>query len=339
MTAAPELREDVVSGDWVLVAPARSRRPHQFALAAWTKKTPKSLCPFEDPQKSGNDEPLAWYSRSGRELGPVGKEWAVQVISNKFPLVHNHDGVCPLVTSYGSYHRVSGTGFHEVVIPRLHTQFFAGMSSQEAELLLQAYQDRILAHTAEPCLKYVLVFHNFGMAAGASIYHPHSQIVALPIIPPDVWRSLHGAHRYYMEHDACVHCRIIAWELERGERIIYKNRAFVVIAPYASHVSFEMRIFPLFHSARFEYIADADRLLFADALTSALRALKKTLHDPAYNFFIHTAPVGDGEYNYYHWHLEILPKTSHWAGVELGTGIEVISMPPEEAAELLKKNI
>ncbi len=339
MNESPELRQDVVSGDWVLIAPGRSKRPHAFALKVRRRKAPKSTCPFEDLQKSGNGDPLLWYSKNGKESGELRRDWVLQVVKNKYPVVAGHEGVCPMPVPYGSYRKMAGIGFHEVIIPRSHVKFLSAMTAIEAERIISAYQERILYHTKEKCLKYVFVFHNNGESAGASIYHPHSQIVALPIIPPDVYRSLHGAHRYQQEHDACVHCRLIAWELEKNERVIYKNESFIVVAPFASHVAFEVRIFPLNHDARFERITKEGRLLFAEALTNTLRALKKVLKDPAFNYFIHTAPVGDGEYDYYHWHLELLPKTSHLAGVELGTGVEVVTMPPEDAATYLREAI
>ena len=210
------------------------------------------------------------------------------------------------------------------------------MTPQEAELVIHAYQERIVHHAKEPCLAYVLVFHNHKEAAGATIWHPHSQIIALPIIPPDVRRSLDGAQHFWRTRHTCVHCEIIRWESAQKERVIHRNKEFIVIAPFASHVNFEMRIFPIAHASRFEEIKPQSRLFFADALTVALKRLKKVLKDPAFNFFIHTAPHERGKFDFYHWHLEILPKTQHLAGVELGTGIEFIAMPPEEAARYLR---
>jgi UDPglucose--hexose-1-phosphate uridylyltransferase len=337
MSNSPELRQDIVSGDWILVAPGRRYRPHNFALKSKSRAVPKSHCPFENPQKSGNEVPLLWYSKKGKESGNLRRDWVLQVIQNKYPIMSEQRGVCPTPIRYGVYRRMKGGGFHEVVVFRSHTKFLGDMTAREADHVISAYQERILFHEREKCLRYVFIFHNHGDAAGASIFHPHSQIMALPIIPPDIYRSLRGAERYRQKHGACVHCKVIGWELKKRERVIYKNKAFVVIAPFASHVNFEVRIFPRAHSASFQKLSRGERLLLADVLTVTLRRLKKVLQNPAYNFYIHTAPVGDGKFSYYHWHLEILPKTSHLAGVELGTGIEVITMPPEDAAAYLRK--
>ena len=335
MIDKPELRQDVVSGDWVLVAPGRRRRPQEFVSGNHAPQTPKSQCPFEDPQKADNGEPLLWYSRTTGGRGPVGRDWVLQVVENKYPAVARHTGSCPVPLPRGLYQEMEGIGFHEIVIPRSHTKFLADMTADEAELIVRAYQERIVHYSKEACLAYALVFHNHGDMAGASVWHPHSQIIALPIIPPDVRRSLDGARRFWQGSRQCVHCNIIKWEKSEKERLVYSNSEFIVIAPFASHVNFEVRIFPIKHSSRFEEITRESRLLFADALTTVLRRLKKVLKNPAYNFFIHTAPIERGEFDYYHWHLEILPKTSHLAGVELGTGVEVITMPPEEAAKFL----
>ncbi len=228
------------------------------------------------------------------------------------------------------------TGFHEVVIPRDHDIFLADMRSEQAELMVRAYQDRILTHKDEDCLQYVLVFHNHGAAAGASIWHPHSQILALPFVPHDVRRSIAGSRAWFEKKSTCVHCEIVAAEESSAERLVYQNNEFVVMTSYAPHASFELRIFPRAHNSHFEEITEGQRLCLADALTAALRRLKKVLGDVSYNFFIHTAPVDKQDYRYYHWHVEIFPKTSTLGGVEHGSGIRVVEVAPEAAAEYLR---
>jgi UDPglucose--hexose-1-phosphate uridylyltransferase len=331
-----ELRQNPVSGDWVLIAPVRARRPNQFSVDGG-KATPKKDCPFEDPQKAGNGEPLEWYTVSGeRGHGSITKTWALQVIPNKYPLVTKHDGICPIPPREGFTRSMDAVGFHEVVIPRAHNTFLSDMKPEEAELIIRAYQDRILAHKEEDCLHYVLVFHNHGAASGASIWHPHSQILALPFVPHDVRRSIEGSRAWFEKKSTCVHCEIIAAEEASGDRLVYRNKEFVVMTPYAPHASFELRIFPRAHNSHFEEITEVQRLQLADALTAALRRLKKVLGDASYNFFVHTAPVDKQDYRYYHWHVEIFPKTSTFGGVEHGSGIRVVEASPEAAAEYLR---
>ena len=336
----PELRQDLISGDWILLAKGRRLRPHELQYTRITKAPPKSSCPFEDPQKSTNGPPLLWFgnpSRGASAKGAAFKDWFLQIVRNKYPAVSYHMKKCPLLLRDGIYTKMSGMGFHEVIITRPHARSFSHLSIKEAELVVRAYQERILTLLKEKCLKYILIFQNHGVEAGASVFHPHSQLLALPIIPPDVGRSLDGARRFYHRHRKCVHCLMINQELKQKTRVVYKNKSFVVLAPYTSRTSFELRIFPLRHQARFETISAADRVFCADALIAALRKLYKGLKNPPYNFFIHTAPVERRHFEHYHWHIEILPKTSKLAGVELGTGIEIIAISPEEAAAYLRK--
>lgn len=338
---SPELRQDFVSGDWILLAKARRLRPHQLQRIHALAIAPKSNCPFEDPQKSTNGQPLLWFgtpSQKGKSKNSLFKDWFVQIVKNKYPALTHHLKKCPLLLRDGIYTKMSGMGFHEVIITRPHARSLSHFSVKEAELVVRAYQKRMSDLFKEKCLKYILVFQNHGEEAGASVFHPHSQLMALPIVPPDVGRSLDGAWKFYHRHGKCAHCLIVSQELKQKVRVVYRNNSFVVLAPYASHTSFELRIFPLQHQARFETISARDRMFCADALTTALRKLYKGLKNPPYNFFIHTAPRDPKHFKYYHWHIEILPKMSKLAGVELGTGIEIIAISPEEAADYLRKH-
>jgi len=183
-----------------------------------------------------------------------------------------------------------------------------------------------------------VIYHNQGKSAGATLSHPHSQIVAVPMVDPDIARSLAGSHAYYKKYKKCIHCAMLKWEMKQKKRIVYKNKHFVTIVPFAPRVSYETRIYPLHHSPNFEKISDDERFCLAESLRDALARIAKCLKGADYNFFIHTAPPDlKEENNHYHWHLEIFPHVSIWAGVELGAGIEVVVVPPEEAAEALKK--
>jgi len=333
MIKKPQLRRDAVSGDWVLIAPGRRSRPDQFRKHSDAPQ-PTEACPFEEP--ASTNKLLSWYDDRGLQNGAPEASWKVQVIENKYPAVSEPHGTCPLPPGESLHGHMDGIGFHEVVVTRSHTESLGAMSTEEVTTVLRAYQDRFRAHRDEECLRYILIFHNHGTDAGASVYHPHSQVMALPIVPPDVRRSLEGSKKNWEESKKCIHCEYIAEEQKTKERFIYENKDFVVLAPFASHVNFEVRIFPLVHSSDFATLSEASLSFFADALSTALKKLKNILEDPPYNFFIHTSPLRDGNHEYYHWHLEILPKTGRLAGVELGTGIEVITMEPELAAEYLR---
>lgn len=328
-----ELRQDAVSGDWVVIATGRAKRPHAFVRKKKQWYQPKRTCPFENPQKSGNEDPVLVFYRDKTK-----KDWWLQVLPNKYPAFHS--GLCPPEFPYGPYTRMEGVGFHEVVITRDHDRSFALLEDGEAEQVIRAYQERYLALMNEDCVKYISIIHNHGQEAGATIYHPHSQLIAIPVIPGDVMDSLKGASNYFKKHKHCVHCVMTDWERKEKKRIIYENESFIALCPFISRTAFEVVITPKTHSPHFEMINERDRVFFAKALRAVLRALWKGLKNPAYNYFIHTAPCEEkANYHFYHWHLELFPKTAIWAGFEIGTGIEISSIAPEDAAEFLKKQL
>ncbi len=291
---------------------------------------PKDKCPFENPAEFGNAPPVLVYKNENND------DWFLQIIPNKYPAVVH--GECSLIFKNGIYESRSGSGFHEIVILRDHDRYLADYSSMEIKKILLAYKERYLILSKEKCVEYISIFHNHGKEAGSTIPHLHSQILALPIVPPDVHHSINGSRRYFHENQECIHCKIIKQELKQKKRIMYQNKYAVVIAPFASKVNFEMRIFPKKHSAYFEKTSESELTAFSEAMKFALSAVYKKLKDPAFNFFIHTAPTNKNhDYSHYHWHMEILPRFEIIGSVELGTGLNIISVSPEEAANMLGK--
>ncbi len=336
-----ELRQDLVSGDWVLIATGRARRPNEFSRhSAAERPQPQAGCPFERLLPAS----LLVYDRAGTRHVPTAKnrpylarDWRVQVVPNKYP-AFGHAGTCALERKIGPYRWQDGVGFHEVVISRDHWRSIAEMDGSEVSSIIRAYRDRYLTLKEDECVQYISIFHNHGREAGATISHPHSQIIAIPVIPPDVARSIRGSAVYFGNNRACVHCRMIRYETEDGRRIIHRNRDFVAFSPYVSRSAFEVRIFPLRHEPDFGTIADEAIGSLADALVAVLAKLSRGLKRPAYNFFIHTTPTAAvGAARYYHWHIEIIPKTAVWAGFEIGTGIEISTIAPETAATFLRR--
>ncbi|MBI2097005.1 MAG: DUF4921 family protein [Candidatus Sungbacteria bacterium] len=333
-----ELRQDIVSGDWVVIATGRARRPNDFIVAAKAGKNKDDKdCPFEKLE----DSALLIITRGNEhfadlwQAGAKAKDWFIEVIPNKFPAFTPRQ-LCPSVAVEGVYRQIGGVGFHEVIVMRPHDRSIALMSVEEVTLLVTAYRERFKTLKPEQCVQYVSVIHNHGPESGASIVHPHSQLIAIPVIPPDVFKSLAGSLRYFTERQACVHCAMIEYEARTKLRVIFENEKFIAFAPYASRAAFEIRIFPKSHRADFENIPEEDLKPFAQALQRTLAVLYHGLKNPSYNFFIHTAPTDGGRYAHYHWHLEILPKTSIWGGFEFGTGIEISTIAPEDAAAFLR---
>lgn len=324
-----ELRQDPVFGDWILLAPLRGVRHkfkgrEKFLLA-------KNKCPFDNLVKFGNFPPVLVYNDKDKN------DWFLQVIPNKYPAV-SHES-CSLKFQRGLYKFRAGAGFHELVILRDHNRYLGQYNSSEINKILKAYRDRYLSLSEEKCVEYISIFHNHGKEAGSTVPHLHSQILALPIIPPDVSHSLNGSKRFFHEHKKCIHCEMLKQEAKEKERIIYENQDAIVFAPFASQVNFEARIFPKNHSAYFEKSNDRELASFAGAMQFVFSSIYNNLKDPAFNFFIHTAPTNKkSDYSHYHWHMEILPKFETTGSVELGMGLNIISMAPEEAAKILKKD-
>lgn len=325
-----ELRQDIVSGDWIVIAPGRAKRPHDFIRrGAARKKSTVKNCPFENPSKTNNVQPYLVY--------PNKHTWAIQIVENKYPAVRHLGEKCSAVSRRGPYAVQQGFGHHDVIVTRGHDKNFPKLARSEANLVFQAMRDRYLMLYNDKCISYVSIFHNWGLNAGASIYHPHYQLMAIPVVPPDVTHSLRGSKEYFDKHKKCAHCLMIEWEQKERKRVVYENDGAIAFAPYVSRSPFEVRVFPKKHLPFFENTYDNDIDSVVDALQKTLKLIYKNLKDPDYNFFIHTSPLKNKEdYTHYHWHIEILPKLVIYAGFELGTGVEINPVDPDEAAALLR---
>ncbi len=326
-----ELRQDLVCGDWVILSTERAKRPHKLIKKKTAKRKPTPIgdCPFEDLKKSGNWPPV--------EIYPNEKDWKVAVIPNKYPAVR-HGNTCAVSFKAGPYQRLSGIGHHELVITRDHWKNLAHSTGKEGAELFEVIQKRYRELKKDNCLVYASTFFNWGQSAGASLYHPHYQMITLPIIPPDISHSLNGSANYFKKNRHCVHCEIIGFEEKNKKRIIAKNSAAIAVAPFVSRQPFEIRIFPRRHQPYFENTPVAELKGIISVLQAALRKVEKNLRDPDLNFFIHTSPLkNQARYKHYHWHMEIVPKISTLAGFELGTGVDINIVDPDVAAAVLRK--
>ncbi|MBI2677095.1 MAG: hypothetical protein HYX21_04090 [Candidatus Yanofskybacteria bacterium] len=346
-----EFRQDLVSGDWVLFATGRAKRPGpdiEQVFGKQGRKGPLTIsgsgvstksnfgigtakCPFDDPIASGQEI---------IKLYPSEKDWQIAVIKNKYPaLVY---GVCEAPRQQGPFRVAEASGFHEVVITRDHNKNLQDFSEIETLEVLKVFKDRYQTIASEFCGQYILIFHNFGLQAGGSVQHPHSQIMATPILPPDVMNSVVGAEKFYLKNNRKVHEVLMNWELEQKTRIVNENESFIALCPFVSKKPYEVRIFPKNMSSQFEVTNGNELENLAAILNSVLRKLKKVLNNPSYNFFIHSAPikvldaVGMGVEQYYTWHMEIFPHTSTVGGFELGTGMDINIIDPDKAASELR---
>ncbi|MCK4525038.1 MAG: galactose-1-phosphate uridylyltransferase [Candidatus Andersenbacteria bacterium] len=326
-----QLRKDLVSGTWVLFSTKRSQRPDLSKKEEKKKKSGenKKNCPFCKENITDQEKDVLVYMKKDGD-------WSLKVFPNKFPALSSEYKDINK-RDHGPFEVIDGVGYHEVLVTEDHKKDIPDMEIIQIAEILDAYQERYLALMNRKHIKYISIFKNYGCDAGASIEHPHSQIVAMPIVDPDVFRSINGSESYFNTHKECVHCAMIEWEKESGKRLLFENEEFMAVCPFVSRVPFEMRIYPKRHLSYFERITDEQKIKLAEVMKFCLSKLKKNLNDPAYNLFLHTAPCNGQPYDHYHWHFEIFPKTNTWAGLELSTGIEVCSIIPERAAEILRE--
>lgn len=334
--APSELRYDLISGDWVVVATGRARRPETFKEEQReTGGVPPEECPFchlEDQQ-----QPVL-LMKDGKQLplDEIPEEWTVASIPNLYPAVTPQQELNR--TQKGDlYEKMDAVGYHEVVVTRPHRRQLAQFSQEKVREVVEAYHQRYLDLYQEDFVNYVFIFHNHGAEAGASIAHPHSQIITTPLIDADLKGALKNAKSYYQENRECPYCKANEWELEQEKRVVFENEKFVVVCPFASRSDFQTIVSPKKHLSDFEKITEEEKDQLAEALRQALARLYQGLGDPPYNFYLHTAPCDGDSYDYYHWHFTILPKTSVWAGFELGAGMEISTIEPETAAQYLRE--
>ena len=324
-----EFRQDLVSGDWVLFSAGRAKRPHKEIEGEDPGYKSKEDCPFEDPVKSGQE--VVWGY-------PDEKDWKAMVIKNKYPAVMS--GVCGPDVQFGPFKTHPAIGEHDVVIFKDHDLEFVDFSKDQLVETIRVYKKRHqeMAQASE-CVEYVMIFHNHGREAGANIFHPHSQMISLPILPPDVFRSVNGSYNFYKANNKKVYDLIIEWERNEKKRIVYENDFFIAFCPFVSKKPYEVRVFSKDSHAHFDKMPDELDKYLADALATVLKKISKAVKEPPYNFFIHTAPVKEkleSFHQFYHWHIEVLPKLSISAGFELGTGVEINVVDPDKAAEELR---
>ena len=325
-----QLRFDPISKDWVIIASNRSGRPKSFKKngreSLFKKIFPQKYCPFCNLKEQ--EKPVLIYPK-----GNPGK-WSLAVIPNKYPALFPYGDLTE--KKRGPYRYLKGVGFHEVVVTRSHRKDFSQLPIDKIIEVFSAYQERYLELKEEKVVNYIFIFHNHGNKAGATISHPHSQIVGIPVIDSDVRNYLLGSEKYWREKKKCIHCSIINWEKKEKERIVWENDKFIAFCPFAYRMPFTVRIYPKSHLSYFEEIKDKKSLaeIFSQVLTKMRRGLKK----PDYNFFLRTSPSDGGDYSYYHWHFEIIPRISHQiGGLDLGAGIEIPTIKPKEAALHLRK--
>lgn len=338
----PELRHDPIQRRWVIIATERGRRPSDFVKLEAEQSG--GFCPFDE----GNEDrtPPEILALRPTNTPPNSPGWEVRVVSNKFPALRIEGDLDR--AGDGIYDRMNGIGAHEVIIES--PQHAVNLSDQPVEQfhkIMQVYQARLKDLKKDVRFRYILIFKNQGVTAGASLAHPHTQIIATPVTPRTVSMELESARRHYELKERCLFCDIIAQDLEQGDRIVNQIDGMVAITPFASRFPFEVFVAPIEHSYDFTELSKEGLLALSKCLKDVLMRLKIALNDPPYNFMLHTAPNTKSHarrpsywvtlpYDF-HWHFEIIPRLVRTAGFEWGTGFYINPTPPEDAAKYLRE--
>ena len=327
-----ELRKDPVTGRWVIISTERRKRPTDFLMES-VHSAPDPNCPFDEGHEHITPRELLALGRNGG--GPDTPGWKLRVIPNQFPVLRV-EGTLDR-QGEGLFDKMNGIGAHEVIIesPR-HEDTLATLDEGAVEQVLWAFRERVLDLKKDQRFRYIIIFKNHGQAAGASLGHSCSQLIALPIVPREVRDEVDGSKVHYDTKERCVFCDILRQESEDGRRLIAENADMVAIAPYAPRFPFETWLLPKRHQSLFEEAPRHEYASLARLLGDILRRMNKALNVPPYNLLIHSAPVAERAGDYYHWHVEIIPKLTKVAGFEWATGFYLNPTSPEEAAEVLR---
>jgi UDPglucose--hexose-1-phosphate uridylyltransferase len=327
----PELRKDPITGRWVIISSDRGKRPTEFADQRTKKRG--GFCPFcAGNERTTPNEVLA-YRENGQPNGPG---WRLRVVPNKFPALQiegelNKQGE-------GIFDKMNGLGAHEVIIENPdHNATLATLPGKAMEEVLWAYRDRMEDLKKDKRFQYTLIFKNEGLLAGATLEHSHSQLIALPIVPIQVQEEIDGCRKHYNLKERCIFCDIIRQEMQSRNRIVMETQAFIALAPFAPRFPFETWIMPKRHISCYACSTNDDFKDLAFLLQDTLRRLDKALSFPPYNYVIHTSPFKEEINEYYHWHIELMPKLTNVAGFEWGSGFYINPTPPEEAAKFLRE--
>jgi UDPglucose--hexose-1-phosphate uridylyltransferase len=331
----PQLRKDPITRDWVIIATDRAKRPLDFGGEKATAANDDRLrCPFCPGNEEMTPPEVMAFRPQGSEPDRGG--WWVRVVPNKFPALAIEGNLDK--SGIGIYDTMNGVGAHEVIIETPdHSASLATMTYRQVEDLLWAYRARYLDLKKDPRFKYILIFRNHGRVAGASLAHPHSQLIATPMVPGEVADEIEGSRLYEQYRDRCVYCDILRQELSQGERIVAENAHFLAFEPFASRLPFETWLVPKIHASAFTAISNQEQASFAEMLRDTLRRIQLCLNDPPYNYTLHTSPCDEDDRGRFHWHLEIFPRLTIAAGFEMGTGIYINVTPPEQAAAFLRE--
>lgn len=326
-----DMRFNPITLDWVIMAPDRAARPNDFHPEH--KEPPPRLpyrpdCPFCPGNESATEKELF-------RVADANGNWVVRVIPNKYPAFTATDDLRR--ESQGTFRSMAASGSHEVVVEHpQHDVLLRNVPTAHIASVLYAYRARyhVLEHL--PHVESIVIFKNHGERAGTSLEHPHSQIIAAPVVSPQVFARLGAAREFHKHQGTCLYCQVLQDEMGAGERIVESHSSFVAFAPFASLSPYHTWIFPRVHQPSFGSISDAEIIDLAGVIRRHLLRLAAAADEPDFNITIRTAPVRESTSCCFHWYVAVVPRIGRLAGFELGSGTYINSMRPEICAERLR---
>lgn len=326
-----EWRADPVTGQWTIVADDLPLARRDFVLDGVSRPldTPCPLC--EGRELTAGHEIAAVRERSA----PDGPGWTLRVVPNRVPALRVEAGEGG--AHEGLFTHRPGLGAHEVVVETpTHDASWYTMTAEELTRVLTAWRDRIADLRRDGRMRAAVAFKNHGVEAGARLTHSHSQIVALPIVPPAIAEELAAAEAHHASTGTCLFCALLTQERAAGVRVVAESADVVALAPYASRTPFETWLLPVRHGARFDQASAADLVALAALMRQVLDQVGRELERPAFNAVLHSAPFDDATDAVYHWHLELVPRVLRANGLDVGAGLPINPVPPEKAARVLR---
>ncbi len=328
-------RKNLITNDWVIFAPNRSKRPvelnsHEDDNLELLKSRPthKDSCPFCPGNEHEDDREIL---RRG-----TTESWQVRILENKYASVDRHAHPTRHLSRF--HKEVEGFGIHDVIIdhPR-HNATLALMSNADIEILYRACLERYRQLSAMDDVRHVVLFKNQGFKAGGSLEHPHSQIYGLPVIPFENRVRLAEVEKYHDFNDSCLLCSILAHERQEKARLVYENKHFTVWVPYAALSPYHIWIVPRRHSPSFRLITDDELSGLADAMRQTLARMFVALRNPDYNYVFQSLARFEREAEYFHWYISLIPQLKRRGGIEYAGGLYVNPVMPEDAAAELRE--
>ena len=317
-----ELRYNILSNEWVIISPGRKARPNNFRKSG--------DCPFCEIKDQKEPKYYFYKGKENKE-----KKWTTIVIPNKFPVFEENTPKKDFLEN-NFYTKKISPGFHDLIVTKEHNKFISDLSISRIEEFFTCISKLLIEYRKSKIVKQVAIFHNRGEKAGASQPHPHYQALTLPIIEREYQNELNNLKKYYNKNKKCLHCEINKIEKQFNKRIIAENNDFIAFCPFAPKILFQVIISPKRHTPSFEQITEEEKKSLSKIFKKILLKYDYGFDNLDYNFFLHNSPL-DKEYPYFHWYWSFSPRVNCFGGLELGFGLEISSITPEEQAKTLRK--